>query len=313
MSQPHAVVLGGFGFLGRHTCRELDRRGYRVSALGRGDWSADEARAWGIHTWQSADIDMRSLAAIDGGGEAELFIHCAGSGSVAKSFSAPLGDYQRSVDSTAALLEFVRERCNARPRVVVTSSAAVYGDQGDVDVAESATRSPVSPYGFHKLIAENLCDSYARFFGVRVSIVRLFSVYGEGLRKQLLWDAANKLARGQATFFGTGRELRDWVHVEDAAALLCAAGTVANQDDFELYNGGNVHQTTERVIAELGALIDPSVRPSFSGDIHVGNPRRLTANSRHAHRQLGWRPAIDLSSGLRRYVDWFRAETGSAA
>lgn len=313
MSTGHAVVLGGHGFLGRNVCRELASRGYRVSALGHGDWSAPEAAAWGIASWTSADVDSRSLAGIEGGCDADLFIHCAGSGSVASSFSAPLADYQRSVDSTVALLDFVRHACSHRPRIVVTSSAAVYGDQGEVDLTESATRSPMSPYGFHKVIAENLCDSYARFFGVGTSVVRLFSVYGEGLRKQLLWDAANKLARGEASFFGTGHEIRDWLHVEDAAALLCAAATAEGQGLLEIYNGGHQHHSTGHVLTELARQLRSDRTPVFSGETHVGNPRRLTANSSHAQRQLGWRPRVDLPTGLARYADWFRSIQGAAA
>ncbi|MEP6502260.1 MAG: SDR family oxidoreductase [Betaproteobacteria bacterium] len=306
MSNGHAIVLGGHGFLGRHVCRALARQGFRVSAIGHGDWTRDEWSAWGISSWQCANIDSRALHAIPDGAGADLAIHCAGGGSVARSYEAPLDDYQRSVDSTAALLEFVRTSAAGRPRVVMTSSAAVYGDQGEVDLTESATRSPVSPYGFHKMISENLCDSYARFFGVRVSIVRLFSVYGEGLRKQLLWDAANKLARGEHSFFGTGHELRDWVHVDDAAALLCAAGIAPGQDQFEIYNGGNAHRTTGQVLTELSQLLAATQVPAFSGETHIGNPRRLTANSRHAQRQLDWVPAVDMTTGLGRYADWFK-------
>lgn len=313
MTTGHAVVLGGHGFLGRHVCRELARRGLRVSAIGHGAWSDAEAAAWGIASWTQADVDSRSLAAIADGHLADLIIHCAGSGSVGGSFPAPLGDFQRNVDSTAAVLDFVRQACGHRPRVVVTSSAAVYGDQGEVDLTESATRSPMSPYGFHKVMAENLCDSYARFFGVGTSVVRLFSVYGEGLRKQLLWDAANKLARGEDTFFGTGREVRDWVHVDDAAALLCDAGLAGSQGLLEIYNGGHERHDTAHVLAELARQLRSDRTPVFTGETHVGNPRRLTANASHARRQLGWTPRVDLASGLARYADWFRGLQDGAA
>jgi UDP-glucose 4-epimerase len=299
-----ALVTGARGFIGRHVCRALAEKGVAVRALGHGAWSRSDAAHWGVSRWLEGDISFESLAAAIGADTLDTLIHCAGSGSVSYSYNAPFEDYQRSVSTVATVLEFVRTVGAHGPRVVMTSSAAVYGDQGDVDLNETATRSPVSPYGFHKLAAEGLCDSYARFFGVKVSIVRLFSVYGEGLRKQLLWDGLNKLARGEDHFFGTGHELRDWVHVDDAAELLCTAAC-APQANFEIYNGGNQKATTREVLSQLASALGTGIKPSFNGQTHTGNPRRLTSDSGHARRQLGWKPKITLEEGLARYATWF--------
>jgi UDP-glucose 4-epimerase len=299
-----AVVLGAAGFIGRHVCRHLADQGMTVLGLGHGTWDAAEQRRWGISRWLEADIGPDALRLLVRGAEVRAVIHCGGSSAVSRSYSAPREDFQRSVDSTADVLEFARSCAGGAPRVVVASSAAVYGDQGDVDLLETSTRSPISPYGFHKLLAEQLCDSYARFFAVPVSIVRLFSVYGEGLRKQLLWDAANKFDRGDSRFFGTGQELRDWVHVDDAARLLCTAAC-APQANFEVYNGGHHKATTHEVLSRLARALGRGIEPGFNGQIHTGNPRRLTSDSGRAMRQLGWSPRITLEEGLSRYVAWF--------
>ncbi len=305
-----ALVLGAKGFVGRHTCRALAAANVQVTGLGHGSWSASESSAWGLSRWVEGEIDLASFEALEFDSFPETIIHCGGSGAVSYSYAEPFKDFQRSVDSTAAVLEWVRRSGSASCRVVLSSSAAVYGDQGDVDLTEMATRSPVSPYGFHKLAAENLCDSYARFFGVKVSVVRLFSVYGEGLRKQLLWDALNKFRRGETGFFGTGHELRDWIHVDDAATLLCAAAG-PGQADFEIYNGGNEHADTRRVLSQLAVVSSLGRSIEFNGTTHTGNPRRLTSNCMHARRQLGWMPRVVLAEGLARYVAWFEEAASS--
>jgi UDP-glucose 4-epimerase len=298
--------LGGHGFIGRHVCLELASLGFRVVAIGHGTWSAKEWPEWGVSEWFRGDIDSATLRRALDGRVAELFIHCAGSATVSHSYAAPLDDYQRSVATTANLLEFMRASCREPARLVLASSAAVYGDHGAVDLDESALCMPISPYGHHKLIAEKLCESYARFFGLRISVVRLFSVYGEGLRKQLLWDAANKFASGQATFLGSGHELRDWLHVSDAARLLCAAATATGQADFAVYNGGGSQATTGTVVAELGGSLPSPVKGVFNGAAHPGNPSRLTADCSRAHSELSWHPEIDVTEGVRRYAQWFR-------
>jgi len=306
--RPIALVLGASGFIGRHVAREMTRRGFVVRGIGHGRWTADGQAQWGVADWLEQDISLEALTRAAGADRIAAVVQCAGSGAVSFSYSQPMADYQRSVDSTLAMLEFVRGRSDA-PRVVVASSAAVYGDQGDIDIDESAVRSPISPYGFHKMSAEILCDSYSRFFGVTASVVRLFSVFGEGLRKQLLWDALNKFGRDEFRFFGTGHELRDWIHVDDAARLLVAAAT-AEQPRFAVYNGGHEKATTREVLTALVGLSGAAGEVAFTGETHTGNPHRLTASCFRARQLLGWVPDVALAQGLGRYVQWYAAAQG---
>lgn len=302
------LVTGASGFIGRHVAKTFATIGCTVIGIGHANWKhLLEPAESGIHRWIEADITLDALTRISLSESIDCVVHCAGSGAVSYSYAQPWEDFQRATVTTAAVLEWIRNRVGSSPRLVLVSSAAVYGDQGDTDATETSVRSPVSPYGFHKQAAEMLCESYSRFFDVRVSIVRLFSVYGEGLRKQLFWDALNKFRNREGQFFGTGNELRDWIHVEDAASLLASAG-LARQSTFEVYNGGSEHATTRDVLNRLAKAYGDGPSIVFNGESHKGNPGRLTSLYGHTTRLLDWAPQVRLEDGIARYVAWFKAQ-----
>lgn len=295
-----ALVTGAHGFVGRHVARSLAEGGYRVSGLGHGDWSGEDIAAWGLSEWRSADVDGETLA--EHGGKPDLIVHCAGSGSVPYSLERPREDFRRSVEATLSVLDFVRLHAPAA-RVVLPSSAAVYGLAPSLPIGVDTPLSPLSPYGVHKKIAEDLARSYAAHFGVAVAIVRLFSVYGPGLRKQLLWDASRKIIAGPAIFGGTGEETRDWLHVDDAAALLTAVSCIASTK-APVVNGGTgeavrVDWVVDRLVSRLGGT-----SAKYTGDMRAGDPRHFRADVHGAH-ELGWRPRHELGAGIDSYADWF--------
>lgn len=296
-----AIILGAAGFVGRHVARALDAAGYTVSGIGHGTWSREEWRRWGLAEWYSADVDGEALLTY--AGEPDLIIQCAGSGSVAFSMTHPVQDYQRSVVSTLSALEFVRVHA-PHARIVLPSSAAVYGSAQKMPIAVDAPRRPESPYGVHKIIAEELCRSYGRTFGLSVAIVRLFSVYGAGLRKQLLWDACAKLADGVATFGGTGEERRDWLHASDAATLLVAAGEHAGPDCPTVNGGTGRAVSNMEILTMLNDALGKPGEVCFSGVRRDGDPLVYEADVGGAHA-LNWRPVRSLVDGLADYALWY--------
>lgn len=301
MSQ--ALVTGAHGFIGRHVARHLAQSGYEVTGLGHGAWRHDEQLRWGISTWHEGDVSPDTLLRC--AGEPELVIHCAGSGSVGFSVDHPFQDFLRTVAASAALFDHARAHMPGT-RVVIPSSAAVYGAVEQLPIAESAPLDPVSPYGTHKMVTEYMARSYARQYGVSIALVRLFSVYGPGLRKQLLWDACGKLTRGDRLFHGSGMETRDWLHVSDAARLLLEAGHRASPL-CPTVNGGTGMATTVRDTLTLvaGALgIKEPV--TFSGVSRAGDPTAYQADT-GVLSSWSWYPEMSLAQGLNEYVEWFMA------
>jgi UDP-glucose 4-epimerase len=299
-----ALVTGAFGFLGRHTARRFASEGYVVSGIGHGRWLSEEWKTWGLSTWQEADVSLAALTAY--GGRTDVIVHCAGSGSVAFSERYPLEDFERTVVTTAHILEYIRS-FSPGSRLVYPSSASVYGAVDALPIKENVHAAPVSPYGVHKLMAEQLVASASRQSGICASIVRLFSVYGCGLRKQLLWDACSKFAAGNNTFMGTGKELRDWLHVEDAAALLLTASNFA-ANACPIINGGSgegvaVHDVLLRLYSRLGA----KTSPVFSGTPRAGDPPRYVASIENAARWQ-WQPSRPWRDGVDEYADWWLVE-----
>ncbi|MCA1986736.1 MAG: NAD-dependent epimerase/dehydratase family protein [Desulfovibrio sp.] len=301
------VVTGAAGFLGRHVARELAGRGHAVVGLGYDCWDAPGAwEAWGVRHWRTAAVTLEALESLaaDHGPPAAV-IHCAGGSSVGYSIEHPREDFLATVCSAVDVLEFARRRAPA-VQVIYPSSAAVYGASGALPLHEALAPAPISPYGLHKRMVEDLCRGHGARYGVPSALVRFFSLYGNGLCKQLLWDACTKAAAGAFTFFGTGEEQRDWLHVEDAARLLVLAMDHASAESPVVNGAAGVGVSIREILTRLGALLSPPRTPGFSQAAKPGDPSHLVADVARA-RAWGFVPQVALDAGLADYVRWFNA------
>jgi UDP-glucose 4-epimerase len=301
-------ITGASGFIGRYLARELANGGDAVHGIGHGALADVEKHRLGLQTWLNGEIDapnLNTLAAAQG--LPSKVFHLAGGSSVGLSIQLPFEDFSRTAASTARLLEWLR---GAAPdcRLIVASSAAVYGAQHLGPIPETAALAPMSPYGEHKLMMEQLCRSYAISFGLRSTVVRLFSVYGPHLRKQLLWDICSRLQQNEQTLVlgGTGAETRDWTDVRDVVRLLATIGELPQQEMFQVINGGSGRGTS---VAEVANMLvtnwtrDVPVR--YSGAARAGDPFSLLADDAGLRRlPFDWR--ISIEQGIVDYVKWFK-------
>ncbi len=300
-------VTGARGFIGSNLCSYLAQQGNQVLGVGHGAWPPEIAARSGLSYWVNGEIEASNLRQLlEQSGTPEVIYHLAGGSSVGLSVQAPAEDFRRSVASTAALLEWIRGHV-PQSRLVISSSAAIYGNGHKDAIAEEGCFTPYSPYGFHKRSAELLCESYAHNFGLKIAIVRLFSVYGPGLCKQLLWDLCCRLNQSPSRLMihGTGNEIRDWLYVEDAVRVLIAAGSSASQAPF-IVNGGTGFGTCVRDVATLLCKawgLSPEME--FSGKNRAGDPFSLLADTKRL-QTLDFVPQHQLTSGLAEYVRWFQ-------
>ncbi|MFD2174184.1 NAD-dependent epimerase/dehydratase family protein [Rhodobacter lacus] len=303
-----ALITGAGGFIGGHLSRYLSARGCEVRGIGHSAMSREECAALGISKWYSGGIGPSALKETCAG--AEIIYHCAGSGSVPLSLQEPMTDFRSNVVATADVLEFSRE-AGGIP-VVYLSTAGVYGKADKMPICIDDPFRPVSPYGMNKLTGEALMRQYGTFFNVPGTILRLFSVYGEGLRKQLLWDASQKLHRGDQTFFGTGNETRDWIHVSDAVTLITRIGACASPQ-MPVFHGANGEAVRIRTVLErLAACYDVPTPIQFNGQGRPGDPSDYHADVT-ASLALGWQPEVALDDGIACFADWFRRDMAATS
>lgn len=307
-------ITGARGFIGRQLCRHLSKKGMQVIGLGHGAWSKEQYTSWGLNEWIEGDVNAANLKKLQQVfGAPDIIFHAAGGASVGFAISNPNKDYERTVTSTVALLEWMRLEAHDAS-LIALSSAAVYGSGYDTPINEDAQKNPFSPYGYHKRVMELLCQSYNETYGMKVIIARLFSVFGPELRKQLIWDICTKLETNPSTLIlqGTGQEQRDWTDIRD---VVYALELISNdvKEKMQIINigtgtGTNVKSIAMDLISTWSNLSDQKIELQFTKHSRGGDPFSLIADSNRLDA-LGFKWKIPLTEGLTNYVKWYRSQS----
>jgi len=296
------IVTGAAGFLGGNVAAEFERQGWRVFRCGRG--RSGRATPAGF---LSISLPGDELVALIKQEQPDLCVHCAGTAEPRVSLLDPERDFVNGPQLTHWLLETLRKHSPAS-RVVFPSSAAVYGDASVLPISEEAPKRPISPYGYHKLESELVLESYRRVFGLTTVALRIFSAYGPGLHRQVVWDLLGKIASGQGVAVeGTGAESRDFIFGADVARAVFHVATMEAPE--AVYNLATGVETT---IAELVKVLlselrlDREVR--FTRASPAGVPRNWRADISRL-RGTGWSPAFGFEEGIRLTIEsWKRGE-----
>jgi UDP-glucose 4-epimerase len=294
------LVTGAGGFIGQAVVdhfRSIDWLVYGVSR------TIDGLPQQPHTTWYPMTLPDNGFVRMLRESRPDLLVHAASSAIVRQSVDGPLEDFERSVRVWAHVLEAVR--CSGIScRVILLSSAAVYGDPISLPIDETQPIRPVSPYGYHKKICEEIAEYYARLYDVAVCSLRIFSAYGPRLRRQVIWDICHKALTGNSIeLMGTGDESRDFIYVSDVARAIA---DIAERGDFRagVYNVASGVSTTIRDVAEkIVQALGTNNAIHFNGDRRAGDPLYWQASvSKLA--SLGWVCQVPLNEGLAAYVQW---------
>ncbi|MES2571746.1 MAG: SDR family oxidoreductase, partial [Verrucomicrobiota bacterium] len=235
------LITGVAGFLGRHAARQFSREGWRV--IGVDDASPENAQPAAGALYHRMRLPSPALRELLRAARPDVFVHCAGRASVPLSMDDPASDFRDNTLLTFEMLEMLRREAPAC-RFLFLSSAAVYGNPEALPVEESHRVAPLSPYGYHKRQCELLCEEFSAIFGLPTAALRIFSAYGPGLRRQVIWDICERvLTSGELRLRGTGNESRDFIHAIDIGrALTCIASQAPCQG--EIYNLASGREAT---------------------------------------------------------------------
>ncbi len=274
------LIFGSKGFLARHFIKSFER--------------IDFCRVFVIENVNSNLID-----------DADILINCAGSSNVAASFLDPIDDFRKNTSLVHQLLEGIRLSKNKNIRFINLSSAAVYGNPEILPIKENSVLKPISPYGFHKKMAEEICLEYNRCFGIKTLSLRIFSAYGPGQKKMLLWDLHNKIlnSKSEISLSGTGNESRDFIHIEDIFQQLVL---IIKHSNFlgNVVNIGNGVEVTIKDVANYYKMYHPvSFKYYFLGENRIGDPLNWRSDI-SIMRDWGYIQKVDIEFGIREYINW---------
>jgi UDP-glucuronate 4-epimerase len=314
------LVTGGAGFIGSHLCDRLIHSGREVICLDDFDnFYSKKVKLRNIEPMREVDRyhlyegDIRDPAILEeifGHHAVEAVIHLAARAGVRPSLEVPRLYSDVNVTGTATLLEHSR-RFKVRS-FLFGSSSSVYGNSDAVPFSESTPADlPVSPYAASKRAGELLAYTYHHLYGLDVACLRFFTVYGPRQRPEMAIHKFTRLIdRGETVpLFGDGSSARDYTYVDDIVDGIVAA--LERGRGFEIFNLGrsevvSLRELVNQIMGALGKRAELVFQAEQPGDV-----RQTCADLTKSRRILGFEPKIGIAEGIRRFVDWYRAQPSS--
>lgn len=314
------LVTGGAGFIGSHFSEHLLASGHELVVLDRFDELLYAASIKeqnleslmgqpGFSLVRGDILDADLVESLFAGHGFSALVHLAALAGVRPSISRPAEYMRVNVEGTAVLLEAARR--HGVEKVVVASSSSVYGTVTEPPSREedlAAADAPVSPYAASKRATELLCQTWHQLYGLPITCLRFFTVYGPRQRPEMaIHRFVRQMSRGETLeLYGDGSSGRDYTYVDDI--VLGMERALERAEGFNIYNLGN-NQTVgllalvEKIAAQLEVRPKLAYRPMQPGDVPL-----TCASLEQVREALDWTPAVPIDAGLRRFVEWFRRQ-----
>jgi UDP-glucose 4-epimerase len=293
------LITGSHGFLGRNISKILSKKSYIVHGIGNGNWTKNYYKKWGFDYLLNGEVNLKNLS--KNFKNFDYIIHCAGSGKVGLPYKK---DFNKNVNSTKSVLEFVK-RSSPKSKVIYLSSYSVYGENYRFKLKENFKTKPVSIYAKNKKKAENLCLNYSNKYNSDLLIMRVASLYGEGLEKQFIYDACQKLTNKINNFYGTGEEKRDFIHISDMCKLVLHFIKKDFQGSNVVNCGTGNGQKIKTVLNLILKHLNMDITPIFNRARLKDNPKNLIANIKKLET-LGFSSKKNFNTGIKQYINWFK-------
>lgn len=299
----HLLVTGGAGFIGANFVRQASRS-YRVTVVDKLTYAGNRANLPEGIEFVQGDICEQPL--IDElVSAADAVVHFAAESHNDNSLRSPEAFVHSNINGTFALLEAVRKHGT---RLHHISTDEVFGDLelGGTDAfTETTPYNPSSPYSATKAGSDHLVRAWVRSFGVRATISNCSNNYGpyQHVEKFIPRQITNILTSQPAKLYGTGAQVRDWIHVDDHNAAVLAILERGRIGETYNIGAGGKHVTNKEVIETICELMGGTYE-------HVadrpGHDQRYTMDATKIRRELGWTPQhTDLRSGLEQTIAWY--------
>lgn len=292
------LIIGSKGFIGNHVLNFFKNNKHEV-------YGCDVVTTYDEIDYFQIEATNSDYHFIFQNNLIDVCVNCSGAASVALSIQNPLKDFNLNTVNVFKLLEAIR-LYQPQCKFINLSSAAVYGNPISLPIQENFPLNPMSPYGIHKMQAEQIVQEFHLYYKLKTCSLRIFSAYGEGLRKQLLWDMYQKFQNDNSVeLFGTGNETRDFIYIDD---LCKAISCVIQNNAFEgnEINVANGEEFTINDIATIFKEILQSDKPiSFNNIVKSGDPLNWRADV-SILKEMGYRPSVSIYEGIKKYIQWIK-------
>ena len=316
-----ALIAGGLGFIGSNLAKRLCRAGAQVVIVTPSPAAylelASEMASLGVEIIagdiRDASLMLRLVASQD------VIYHLAGRSGAVRSIEDPFTDLDVNYRGTLVLLDAMRQ-ARSTAKIVFAGSRLHYGHPQTLPVNESQGADALSMHAIHKTAAESALHVYRRLFDMRAVVARITNPYGPGQpRERTAYGVINRLfhlalAGEVLPVYGDGRQLRDYIHIDDVTAALIAMASSAAADGktFNVGSGvGTPLVDAAAMIVEIagGGRVEHVPWPQLAARVETGD---FVADISKIRAELGWQPEISLRQGLTQTVAFYRDQlTGS--